>query len=138
MDKLFTLHNAKKHAPEIDHWLSGEPHDLHTIGRHWFSIMRSCGQDVRELMHDGYAVACVHNAPFAYIGIFTNHVNVGFFMGAMLSDRNQLMEGTGKRMRHVKLRPDGNINSEALETLIHSAYADMKTRLSHHASDRQA
>jgi hypothetical protein len=37
-------------------------------------------------------------------GFFRVHVNVGFFHGASLDDRACLLEGSGKRMRHVKLR----------------------------------
>jgi hypothetical protein len=48
--------------------------------------MRQCGDDVRELMHDGCPVACIKDAPFAYVNTFTSHVNVGFFHGAKLSD----------------------------------------------------
>jgi hypothetical protein len=46
--------------------------------------MRGCGDDVRELVHDGCPVACVADAPFGYVNVFRTHVNVGFFYGAML------------------------------------------------------
>jgi hypothetical protein len=46
--------------------------------------------------------------------VFTAHVNVGFFRGAELSDPNGLLQGTGKFMRHVKLRP-GAPSLSALE-----------------------
>ena len=71
----------------------------------WFEQMRQCGDDVRELMHDGCPVACVEDAPFAYVNEFKSHVNVGFFYGAMLEDPAGILEGSGKRMRHVKLKP---------------------------------
>ena len=67
--------------------------------------MRACGDDVRELIHDGCPVACVEDAPFAYVNSFKSHVNVGFFNGASLDDPARLSEGSGKRMRHVKLKP---------------------------------
>ena len=67
--------------------------------------MRRRGADVHELMHDGCPTACVGDAAFGYVNAFREHVNVGFFTGAFLSDPDGLLEGTGKRMRHVKLRP---------------------------------
>ncbi|MEI9965905.1 MAG: DUF1801 domain-containing protein [Caulobacteraceae bacterium] len=53
-------------------------------------------------MHDGHPTACVGDAAFAYVDAFRAHVNVGFFHGAALDDPAGLLEGTGKRMRHVK------------------------------------
>jgi hypothetical protein len=91
--------------------------------------MRHCGDDVRELLHDGHPTACVHDAAFAYANAFTSHVNVGFFRGAELDDPDGLLEGTGRFMRHVKLRPDQPVDDGALRTLIQSAYVDMKRRL---------
>ena len=102
---------------------------LGEIARCWFEVMRHCGDDVRELLHDGHPTACVHDAAFAYANAFTAHVNVGFFRGAELDDPNGLLEGTGKFMRHVKLRPGQPLNDEALEMLIRSAYVDMRQRL---------
>jgi hypothetical protein len=80
-------------------------------------------------MHDGYPTACVGDAAFAYVGVFRAHVNVGFFHGAELDDPRGLLEGTGKRMRHVKIKPGIDLDSPALATLIGTAYADMKLRL---------
>ena len=128
-EELFIFKNTEKYFPEVEEWLSGEPHQLYAIARHWFKQMRLCGDDVTELLHDGYPVACVDNAAFAYVNVFRNHVNIGFFTGAFLNDPKSLLEGTGKRMRHVKLRPDAEIDSEALTSLIDSAYADVKSRL---------
>ena len=91
--------------------------------------MRQCGDDVRELMHDGSPTACVDEAAFAYVGAYTAHVNVGFFFGAMLDDPTGLLVGTGKRMRHVKLRPGQAVDSVALGDLIDAAYVDIRARL---------
>ncbi len=97
--------------------------------RTWFDRMKACGADVRERLHDGCAVACVEDAPFGYVNAFKSHVSVGFFCGAMLADPATLLEGSGKRMRHVKLRPDRTLDTKALGELIDSAYADVKARL---------
>jgi hypothetical protein len=98
--------------------------------------MRGCGDDVRELLHDGHPTACVGDAAFAYVNAFKAHVNVGFFRGAELGDPAGLLEGTGKFMRHVKLKPERNVDARALRKLIDTAYADMKRRLKHRTLDR--
>jgi hypothetical protein len=143
MSKLFRLSGAVRRDPAIDAWFSGaarldpendaelsEPADeLRRIARTWFEHMRGCGGDVRELMHDGYPVACVEDAAFGYVNAFRAHVNVGFFYGAMLDDPAGLLEGAGKRMRHVKVRWGEPINGAALNELIATAYQDIRQRL---------
>jgi hypothetical protein len=115
--------------PAIDLWLSEQAAHLGSIAKQWFEAMRACGDDVRELMHDGCPVACVEDAPFGYVNVFKAHLNVGFFHGAELRDPAGLMEGTGRRMRHVKIKPGFAIDSTALGKLIDAAYFDIKNRL---------
>ena len=105
------------------------PGELGAIAKHWFSVIRSRGADVRELLHDGHPTACVDDAAFAYVNAFKAHVNVGFFRGTELVDPASLLEGTGKFMRHVKLRPESPLNALALEQLIEAAYKDTKAHL---------
>ena len=80
-------------------------------------------------MHDGHPTACVADAAFAYVNAFKAHVNVGFFRGAEIADPDGLLEGTGKFIRHVKLRPQGDVDVKALMKLIETAYTDMNERL---------
>ena len=129
MDELLRFTGAVKRDAGIDAWLAERSPELAAIARRWFTRMRDCGDDVRELMHDGLATACVDDAPFAYVGVFKAHVNVGFFLGSELEDPAGLLEGSGRKMRHVKLRPGQEIDSGALERLIEAAYADIQLRL---------
>ncbi|HEY3638202.1 MAG TPA: DUF1801 domain-containing protein [Rhizomicrobium sp.] len=110
-------------------WFSKADDELRQFALPWFDQMRSCGPDVRELLNDGHPIACVEDAAFGYVDAFTVHVNVGFFHGASLADPGGLLEGTGKRMRHVKLRWAQPVNIAALSELITAAYRDMKLRL---------
>jgi hypothetical protein len=105
------------------------PRELGAIAHQWFKVMRECGEEVRELLHDGCPVACLGDTPFGYVNVFTSHVNVGFFHGVALPDPSRLLEGTGKFMRHVKLRPGATTNTAALSRLIESAYSDIKARV---------
>ena len=130
MSQLFRFPTAVRRDPAIEHWIEQHPGELGQIARHWFQVLRACGDDVCELLHDGHPTACVGDAAFAYVNAFTAHVNVGFFRGADLADPARLLVGDGKRMRHVKLRPESDIDEVALRALIKAAYADMKVRLS--------
>ncbi len=122
MSAVFTLHGAEAFSSDVEEWLSGNTGELLAIARTWFGCMRRCGEDVKELMHDGAPVACVGDVPFAYVNVFSSHVNVGFYMGASLSDPDALLRGTGKRMRHVRIEGDQAPPREALQTLITQAY----------------
>ena len=102
------------------------PGELGAIAQRWFEVIRDCGDDVRELLHDGHPTACVGDAAFAYVNAFTAHVNVGFFRGAEIADPEGLLEGTGKFMRHVKLRPERDVDATALIKLIEAAYTRVK------------
>ncbi|MEZ4379040.1 MAG: DUF1801 domain-containing protein [Gemmatimonadales bacterium] len=124
-----TFDGALPHQPAIDAWFLAQPPALGAIARDWFDRMRACGDDVTELLHDGHPTACVGDAAFSYVNLFTAHVNVGFFHGADLDDPAHLLEGTGRRMRHVKLRPEALPDAAALEALIAAAYRDIRRRL---------
>jgi len=126
---LFRLNNTKQHDPAIDAWMKNHSGDLGAIARQWFEVLRNCGDEVRELLHDGCPTACLGDAPFAYVNVFTSHVNIGFFQGASLPDPAHLMEGNGKRMRHIKLRPGTPTDPASLHKLIEAAYAGIKSRV---------
>ena len=128
-DPILRFSGAVRRDPRIEAWFSGHADAFRLMARPWFERMRRCGEDVRELFHDGCPVACVEDAPFAYVNAFKAHANVGFYHGATLADPAGLLEGAGKRMRHVKLRPGADLNDKALNDLIAAAYEDIKRRL---------
>jgi hypothetical protein len=135
VSRLFRLPSAIRRDPAIEAWMREHAGELGAIARRWFEVMRGCGDDVRELLHDGHPTACVADAAFGYVNAFRAHVNVGFFRGAEIADPDGLLEGTGKFMRHVKLGPGRDVDAEALERLIENAYADMRARLKAEARD---
>lgn len=129
MSELFRFPSAVRRDPNVDGWFSRSDDELRRFAQPWFEQMRGCGTDVRELLHDGHPTACVEDAAFGYVNAFSAHVNVGFFNGADLDDPAGLLEGTGKRMRHVKLRWGQHVHAAALSELIAAAYQDMRLRL---------
>jgi hypothetical protein len=127
--QLLRFNGAVERDPAVDAWFAARPGELGAIAHHWFEVMRSCGDEVRELLHDGCPVACLGDVAFGYVNVFTAHVNVGFFQGASLADRAQLLEGSGKFMRHVKLRPGIATHSAGLTRLIEAAWQDIRNRV---------
>ncbi|WP_263383766.1 DUF1801 domain-containing protein [Granulicella arctica] len=127
--KLFRLDGTLEHDPAIDAWMNTHGGVLGDTAREWFQLMRQCGDEVRELLHDGCPVACLNDAPFASMNVFTSHVNVGFFQGSALPDPACLLQGNGKFMRHVKLRPGTTFDAAPLRRLVVAAFLDMKARI---------
>jgi hypothetical protein len=129
MTRLLTFDGAVRHQPRIDEWFDSRKPELGAIARVWFSEMRGCGTDVTELLHDGHPTACVADAAFGYVNVFTSHVNIGFFHGASLEDPTRMLEGTGRFMRHVKASPANLPDAAPLRALIIAAYIDIKRKL---------
>ena len=128
MMQVLRFPTAVKRDPAIEVWFHEHAGELWKIAQRWFEIMRDCGDDVRELMHDSHPTACVGDAAFGYVNVFKAHVNVGFFRGAEIADPTRLLEGTGKFMRHVKLRSACAVDDTALTKLIKTAYTNMQER----------
>jgi hypothetical protein len=126
---LLRFDGTVERDPAIDVWMEEHEGELGEIAREWFEVMRRCGDEVREVLHDGCPVACLGDVPFGYVNVFTSHVNVGFFHGAALPDPSGLLQGTGKFMRHVKLRPGTATDAASLRRLIETAYSDIKARV---------
>jgi hypothetical protein len=127
--ELLRFNGTVERDPAIDEWMRAHEGELGAIARQWFAVMRKCGDEVRELFHDGCPVACFGDAPFGYVNVFTSHVNVGFFQGASLPDPACLLQGSGRFMRHVKLKAGTPTNTAALHKLIEKAYSDIKARV---------
>jgi len=130
-ETLLRFNGAVSHDPAIDVWFSERAGPLGAIAQHWFQVIRNCGDEVRELIHDGCPVACLGDAPFASVNVFKAHVNLGLFHGAFLRDPGRLLQGSGKHMRHIKLTPDTPASPAAITSLIESAWADIKFRIEH-------
>ena len=138
MGTLFRFPSAVRDDPRVASWFSGSEHVQRRLAEPWFRQMRACGPDVRELLHDGHPTACVEDAAFAYVDAFAAHVNVGFYQGAGLRDPQGLLEGGGKRMRHVKLRWGAPVDAVALSDLIAAAYEDMRLRAERESAEERA
>lgn len=122
MTRLFLLSGATRHEPDVAAWFTAQDDELRQLARAWFDRVRACGPDVGELLHDGHPTACVDGAAFAYVDAFAAHAAIGFFHGAELDDPRGLLQGSGKHMRHVKLRPGRPVDAAALDALIAAAY----------------
>jgi len=128
MSKLFRFSGAVRRHPDVEVWFAAAD-PLRQLVAAWFERLRDGGPDVRELLHDGHPTVCVEDAAFAYVDAFSAHAAIGFYEGASLPDPAGLLEGAGKRMRHVKLRWGQAIDEAALAGLVAAAHRDMRRRV---------
>ncbi len=133
MSELMRFAGAARRDPHVQAWFGAGDGGLRLLMQPWFERLRGLGPDVRELIHDGWPTACVEDAAFAYVAAFKAHASIGFYQGAALPDPAGLLEGSGRRMRHVKLRWGEPVNEVALSELIAAAYRDMQARVADEA-----
>jgi hypothetical protein len=111
------------------------------FSHHLKPLMRDGPRSFQRLLHGAECKTLEHcaqsarnfsellgDAPFGYVNVFSSHVNAGFLRGSAAGS-GPLLQGTGKSMRHVKLRPGVATNAPALSTLIDAAYSDIKARV---------
>jgi hypothetical protein len=63
------------------------------------------------------------NGAFCLLMVGKNHVTFGFTQGASIHDPDGLLEGTGKNLRHVKLKKPEQVDHPGLRRLVQEAAA---------------
>jgi len=66
---------------------------------------------------------------FCYIAPYGEHVNLGFNYGLVLPDPDQLMEGAGKKFRHVKIKTLEDVEHPGLKKLLQAAVKERERTL---------
>ncbi|MEO6340435.1 MAG: DUF1801 domain-containing protein [Caulobacteraceae bacterium] len=128
MERLFLI-DGPDDPVAINFYVAGCAPALVPIAAKLVALVRDSAPGGEELMHDGHATFCLERSPFVYVAAFTSHVNLGFFNGAGLDDPGALLQGQGKRMRHVKVRPEGAFDEAALRRLVARSYAAKRLEL---------
>ena len=88
--------------------------------------------DSNELPYHTHALTSVFSHTkklkdaFCHIPVYTNHLNLGFNKGALLSDPDQLLQGTGKLIRHIPIKSEADFDNEAVKRLILEAISQAK------------
>jgi hypothetical protein len=117
--------------------------ELAAIARQLFEEMRNCGDEVRELLQECCTMAvrphvwwvaaksgrCAQSAMSMYSNRTQTWDSSKFFHCPSLADPARLLQGNGRFMRHVKLKPETAASTSALTSLIEAACADIKARV---------
>ena len=63
-----------------------------------------------------------------YIGVYTKHINLGFHWGARMDDPGGVLEGSGKQMRHIKIKSQADLGSPVIRDYLRRAAPDVSVR----------
>jgi hypothetical protein len=113
--------------------LAGVEPDLAAIARRLRKMIRAVDAGTVETVRLGDHAATFGVGPkkmtdgYAYIMPMRGYVNLGFYQGAMLADPKGLLEGTGKGLRHVKIRTLAEADRAPVRALVAEALALRRT-----------
>lgn len=84
------------------------------------AIVKTAAPQAREEIKWGFP-CYTQNSMLCYIRPAKAHLTFGFYKGASLTDPENLLEGTGKGLRHVKIRRSGDIRANIFSRWIREA-----------------
>ena len=104
----------------VDDYVSNLEASQRLIAEELRRIVKEAAPHARETIKWGMPVY-VQKGNMCYISGMSSYVNLGFYRGADLTDPDCLLEGTGKKLRHVKVRSVESISTESLQRLVAEA-----------------
>ena len=111
----------------VEMFLSNYPEEIRTISRELRAIARRAMPGAHEFLYYDAINYSLSNSPLeriCYIRPLEKRVTLGFLFGRRLDDPHHLLQGIGKRMRHIKVRALEDARNPALEELVKAAWAD--------------
>ena len=128
-DELKARKLAETLTAGADELLAGVEPDLAAVARRLRAIIRAVDVSTVETVRLGDNAATYGVGPkkmtdgYAYIMPMRGYINLGFYQGAVLADPERLLEGTGKGLRHVKIRSLAEANRPPVRALVATALA---------------
>lgn len=113
---------------EIEMWLEKNfSPDIQALVREIQRWVHGVLPNASEVLAVGYKMIMYKTQPkmngfVVYVGPYTNHVNLGFLEGTSLPDPHKLLKGTGKTLRHVKIKGVGDLEQVGLQELVEAAW----------------
>ncbi|ASN03527.1 DUF1801 domain-containing protein [Virgibacillus necropolis] len=109
-----------KPSKKVDLFIDNLSAPIKEIAIRLREIVFETSPDIQEKIKWGMP-SYIENGMVCYIQTAKNHVNFGFYFGAILTDRDSLLEGTGKKMRHIKIKKIEDIQQDQYAALIQEA-----------------
>lgn len=111
----------------VEEFLLNYPEEIRTISRELRAMARRAIRGAHEFLYYDAINYSLSNSPLeriCYVRPLKKRVTLGFLFGRRLDDPHRLLQGTGKRMRHIKVRALEDARNPALEELVKAAWAD--------------
>jgi hypothetical protein len=108
-------------ASEIDAYIHRKNPHLEDVAQTLRATVKKVVPTSMETVNPWGIPTFESNGPFCYFMVGKNHVTLGFLRGTSLKDPEGLLEGTGKNLRHIKVRSAKDIGAKGLIELIRSA-----------------
>jgi hypothetical protein len=112
---------ANMATSDPDDWFESAPASQRPILDALRKLIKSSVSGVVEEIKWSRPIYSTSDGMFCYLHRTKNHVTLGFHQGTSLKDPKNLLEGTGKGMRHVKITAVDGIDQPALRQLIKQA-----------------
>ncbi len=132
--RRYRYRGTVRRDPAIDAYVRSDRGALGDIVARLVAMVRSAVPGHDELAVHGSPHFCIDGEPFCYVVGYKKHVNLGFCDGTRIADPDGLLEGAGKTMRHVKLRPGSTVPGAALSRMIRESARLIRAR---QAADRK-
>lgn len=118
-------------SPTVEQFLSTYPAEVQELALKAREMVQEIVPDVQEQVQEAYKTISYGSKTkvdgmFCYIAPLKDRINLGFYRGVVLPDANKLLEGTGKLLRHVKVRSMSELEQPALRQLIVDAVAELE------------
>jgi hypothetical protein len=128
--RRYRYRGTLRHDPAIDAYIRSVKGEIGAVVARLVALVRSSVPGRDELRVHGAPQFCIEGEPFCYVVGYAKHVNLGFCDGASLPDPDGLLEGTGKAMRHVKIRPGATFPGGTLSRMVQEAARRVRARQS--------
>ena len=106
---------------EITDWLDSVEESEQTLAASVIAFIRESLDDADETVKWNNPCFVVAGSNCLYVSAQDGYVNLGFYEGTSLDDPAGLLEGTGKKMRHVKVHSSDELDNPALTDLVRAA-----------------
>ncbi len=105
----------------VEAWFESVPRDQQETLLQLRAAVKKVAPDAVEELKWGRPCYSNEGGLFCYLHSTKSHATLGFQRGSSLRDPTNLLEGTGKDMRHVKLKLGASASSSAIQALLTQA-----------------
>lgn len=113
--------------PDFERILSAKPLPMQLLYRDIRQLVLQACPTCNELLYHTHALSSVYSLSdklkhaFCHIPVYSNHINLGFNLGADLEDPDGILSGSGKKIRHVTIRKSSDLSHPAIARLLKDA-----------------